>query len=171
MTSGIDLELVRELHPEGDGVSPEARAYARAALMGEIDGRGRRPPMRRRSRLRLGPSVGFLAATVAVVVVVVVADELRGGVARHAPAVRSMHHRAAGAPEASGGPRVLRRGEYWYVHSRGTTLGVYLSGGQYIANAFGTIDRQIWIGLDAPSRYVQRVIGPIHFLSPNARRQ
>jgi hypothetical protein len=170
MTSGIE-ELVHELHPEGEGPSPDARDRARAALMSEIDGLGGGPPTRRRLRLRLVPAIGFLAATVAVLVVVVVAAELRGGVARHVPAVRSVHHRAARVPAAAGGPRVLRRGEYWYVHSRGTTLGVYLSGGQYIANAFGTIDRQIWIGLDAPSRYVQRVIGPIHFLSPNARRQ
>jgi hypothetical protein len=171
MTSGIDLDLLSELHPEGDGVSREARAEARAALMGEIDARGRRPPMRPRSRLRLGTSVGFLAATVAVVLVVVVASGLRGGAPRHAPATLSVHHRAARAPEASGGPRVLRPGEYWYVHSRDTALGVQLSGGRQIADALGTIDRQIWIGRDAPSWLVTRVVGPIRFLSASARRR
>jgi hypothetical protein len=61
MTIDVDLELVRELHPEGPGISSQARPRARAALLGEIEGEvgSRRQPLQRRFRLPLLPSLGL----------------------------------------------------------------------------------------------------------------
>jgi hypothetical protein len=175
MTTDVDLELVRELHPEGDGPSPETRRRARAVLLIELDNDGgaRRMPKTGRKRLRLPllSSLGVAGTGIAIVLVLVLGAALQNGVTRPASAAAAMLQRAARAAEASGGPRELRPGEYWYVHSRDTNLGVMLSNRVQIVDALGSTDRQIWIGLDATSRLSTHVIGPIEFLSARARKQ
>jgi hypothetical protein len=173
-----DLELIRELHPQAAGASAHARERARTALVEAIAdaAHARRRRARGRFRLPLVPSIGLVGATVVFLAALLLATELRGGAARPAPAAAAVLERAARAAEASGGPRELRPGEYWYVHSRWTTAGVLLAGGdprrpRQIIAALGSIDRQVWIGLGKPGLVSTRVVGPITFLSAAARQQ
>jgi hypothetical protein len=178
MSTDLDLELVRELHPAGDA-SPEARDRARAALLVAIGSRGEPRPQRARARLRfpLLPSIGLLGATVAAGVAIVIATGLNGGAGQPASAAAAMLQRAARVAAASGGPRVLRPGEYWYVHSRETTNGAVFLGknGSHghvlvIVNALTSYDRQDWIGVGRRSAFTTRIVG-IRFLSAAAREQ
>lgn len=178
MTGDTDLELVRDLHPESASASPRARERARAALLREMgsDGGSKRRPTRRRSRSRLVRPIGILAVAIAVVVALVVGAELRGGVARPTSAAAAVLQRAARAAEASGGPRELRPGEYWYVHSLDTGSGVNVPTGQphqivQMWDALASWDRQIWIGRDRPGWLATRNVGTIKFLSESARRE
>jgi hypothetical protein len=177
----LDLELVRELHP-ADRAHEPARERARAALLAEIEratvstGPRRRPAsMPTRRRRRLAP-VGFAAALAAVAAGIVLALSLRGGAANPPSAAALVLQRAAQVAEASGGPRQLRPGEYWYVKSIWTVPGVQVAmpsgrGEDTIAGALSTYERQAWIGLDRPGRVESHVVGPITFLSAAARRQ
>jgi hypothetical protein len=180
MTADLDLDLVRQLHPPAEqAVAGDARECARAALLAEIDRRPHRQPTskdRRWRRPRLA-SLGVAAAVAAVAAGVVVAVSLRGGAANPPPAAAAVVlRRAAIAAQASGGPRQLRPGEYWYVKSIWTTPGVQLAessgrGADTIVNALSTYTREAWIGLDRPGRVVSQVVGPITFLSAAARQQ
>jgi hypothetical protein len=175
MTSDLDLDLVRELHPAADrDAGGRARERARAALMAEIE---RVPsvaaPARRRPRLA---PVGLAAALAAVVAGIVLALSLRGGAANPPSAAALVLQRAARVAEAAGGPRQLRPGEYWYVKSIWTTPGVQFAepsgrASDTIVNALSTYERQAWIGLDRPGRVESHVVGPITFLSAAARQQ
>jgi len=112
----------------------------------------------------------------AVVAGLVLALSLRGGAANPPSAAALVLQRAAQAAEASGGPRQLRPGEYWYVKSIWTTPGVQFAepsgrASDTIVNALSTYERQAWIGLDRPGRVESHVVGPITFLSAAARRQ
>jgi hypothetical protein len=178
MSTDVDLELVRELHPRSDG-SAEARARARQALLAAVsdaDSPGTRR-QRARRRLPLIPSIGLLGAAVAVAAVIVVAVGLNGGAGQPASAAAAMLQRAARAAAAAGGPRQLRPGEYWYVHSREITNGAVFPDRNgrpghdlVIVDALTTYDRQDWIGVDKRGAYTTRIVG-IRFLSVAARRQ
>ncbi|MDQ2895300.1 MAG: CU044_5270 family protein [Actinomycetota bacterium] len=177
MTANTDLELIRDLHPE-QPASPTAREHARARLMLELehDGKPATSPRLLRGRFAVWPSIGLVGALCAVAAGLLLAGGLRGGVEQPASAsAAALLRRAALAAEAAGGPRQMRPGEYWYVHSHTTTLGVAVAGRQphhalVITDALGSLDRQIWVGLDTPSQLQTRVIGPIKFLSASARR-
>jgi hypothetical protein len=110
---------------------------------------------------------------VAVAVVLLVAGP-RGSVVRPESAAAAVLQRAALAAEASGGPRTLRAGEYWYVHSRDTRLGVTFGSTAHpivIVNARGSEDRQVWIGRGVRSWLSTRAVGPVQFLAASAREQ
>jgi hypothetical protein len=178
MSADVDLELVRELHPRSDG-SREARDRARAALLAAVSqANDPRPPRRRaRPRLPLLPSIGLLGAVAAVAAVIVIAVGLNGGAGQPASAAAAMLQRAARAAAAAGGPRQLRPGEYWYVHSRETTNGAIFPDRNgrpghdlVIVDALTTYDRQDWIGVDKRGAYTTRIIGT-KFLSVAARHQ
>ena len=178
MSTDVDLELVRELHPDIDA-SSQARARARDALLAAIgtSGQSRRQLAPARFRPRLLPSVGLLGASLAIAAAVVVAASVRGGAGQPASAAAAMLQRAARVAAASGGPRELRPGEYWYAHSREIVNGAVFpdpKGGRghvlVIVNALTSYDRQDWIGVDRRGFYTTRVIG-VHFLSAAARRQ
>src|SRR5690242_17016677 len=77
-------------------------------------------------RHRLVP-VGLAAALAAVVAGIVLALSLHGGAANPPSAAALVLQRAAQVAEASGGPRQLRPGEYWYVKSIWTIPGVQLA--------------------------------------------
>jgi hypothetical protein len=183
VTADLDLDLVRELHPPAEHAGAgDARECARAALLAEIDRRPNRQPTSnhprwRRPRLASLGALGVAAAVAAVAAGVIVALSLRGGAANPPPAAAEVIlRRAAIAAEASGGPRQLRPGEYWYVKSIWTIPGVQLAepsgrGADTIVNALATYTREAWIGLDRPGRVVSRVVGPITFLSAAARQQ
>jgi hypothetical protein len=171
----IDLELVRELHPPSAGL-PE-REHAREALLASIQSTAPTRPRRQRARRRLGfARLGVAGALAAVAVGIVVAVSLRGGAANPPPAAAVVLARAARVAEASGGPRQLRPGEYWYVKSVWTTPGVTFAGARgrslgLVSNALSTYERQAWIGLDRPGRVHSRVFGPPTFLSAAARQK
>jgi hypothetical protein len=175
MVEDLDLQCVRELHPPvADSADP---TLARAALLAAIE-RAENPRVRRqRRRRRRWAPVGALGVAAAVAVGVIVALSLRGGAANPPPAAAALVlRRAAVAAEASGGPRRLRPGEYWYVESIWTTPGVQFdehpgNGGDTIVDALSRYERQAWIGLDRPGNVVSHVVGPIIFLSAAARRQ
>jgi hypothetical protein len=173
MTENLDLELVRTLHPPADGGDA---ARARAALLDAID-QAEIPRARRPRRRRRWAPVGVLGVAAAVGVGVVVALSLRGGAANPPPAAAAVVlRRAAVAAEASGGPRRLRPGEYWYVKSIWTIPGVQLAApagnaNDTIVDALSTYERQTWIGLDRAGRVESHTVGPITFLSAAARRQ
>jgi hypothetical protein len=173
-----DLKLIRGLHPQSGLPSAEARRTASAKLVNAIAGesRPRRRGRRERFGLSLRPSVGLAGVAAIVLAALLLAGELGGGAVHPASAAAAVLERAARAAEASGGPRELRPGEYWYVDSRWTTAGVQLAGGdpgrpRQIIDALGSIDRQVWIGLGKPGLIRTRVVGPIRFLSPAAHRQ
>lgn len=174
MRTDLDLEFVRELHPGSFG-DDAAREQARAALLAEIErAASSRPAPGRRPR-DLAP-VGFAAALAAVAAGIVLALSLRGGAANPPSAAALVLQRAAQVAEASGGPRQLRPGEYWYVKSIWTTPGVQLAeptgrASDTIVDAESTYERQSWIGLDRPGRVESHVVGPITFLSAAARQQ
>jgi hypothetical protein len=174
MTTDLDLELVRKLHPvlarDGDAAAAER---ARAALLAEIDRAAVADPPRRRRGLA---PLGLAAALAAVAAGIVLAVSLRGGAANPPSAAALVLQRAARVAEAADGPRELRPGEYWYVKSIWTTPGVQLAeptgrASDTIVNALSTYERQAWIGLDRPGRVESHVVGPITFLSTAARRQ
>jgi hypothetical protein len=178
MSTDVDLELVRELHPRSDA-SSEARNRARAALLVAITDTGEPRPQRSRARRRpsLLPSIGLLGAAVAVVAAIVIAAGLHGGAGQPASAAAAVLQRAARVAAASGGPRELRPGEYWYVHSRETTNSAVFPGKNgkpghdlVIVDALTSYDRQDWIGVDKPGFYTTRIVG-IKFLSAAARKQ
>ena len=173
MTTDADLELIRELHPEGDGASTHARQRARALLLEQIDSERRhvRIGTRRRFKPRLLPSIGLTGAGVAMVVAIALVAELRGGVARPTSAAAAVLVRAALVAEAAGGPRELRPGEYWYVHSREIAITEGQSSHGELLGALVPLDRQVWFGLRLPGRIISRVIGPVDFLSASARKQ
>ena len=136
MTAELDLDLVRQLHPPAEHAGAgDARECARASLLTEIDRRPNRQPTSKHPRWRrprlasLGAlgALGVAAAVAAVAAGVIVALSLRGGAANPPPAAaKVVLRRAAIAAEASGGPRQLRPGEYWYVKSIWTIPGVRL---------------------------------------------
>jgi hypothetical protein len=175
----LDLELVRELHPDVD-VCPDDRAHdrARAALLAEIEGAGRPRPQatrRHRHRRHLAP-LGLAGALAAVAAGMVLALSLRGGAANPPSAAAIVLQRAARVAEAGGGPRVLRPGEYWYVKTIWTTTGVGFAGARgrplgLIVNGLSTYERQAWIGLDRPGRVESHVVGPPMFLTAAARQK
>jgi hypothetical protein len=176
MSTNADLELLRELHPRS-GVSPEDRSRARAALMTEIRHASETRSVRARPRSPLLPSIGLLAAAVTVVAVIVIAAGLHGGPEQPVSAAAAVLQRAARAAQASGGPRELRPGEYWYVHSRETTNSAVFPSRNgrrghvlVIVDALTSYDRQDWIGVDERGFYTTRIIG-IKFLSATAREQ
>jgi hypothetical protein len=177
VSTDVDLELVRELHPDTDA-SSQAKARARDALLAAIgtSGQSRRQLARARFGPRLLRSVGLLGASVAIAAAVVVAASVRGGAGQPASAAAAMLQRAARVAAASGGPRELRSGEYWYVHSRETVNSAVFPDPKgrghvlVIVNALTSYDRQDWIGVDRRGFYTTRVIG-VHFLSAAARRQ
>jgi hypothetical protein len=176
MTTETDIELIRRLSPLEDGPSDEARDVAREALRTRLDNE-RRAGSRSRRHLRLPllpASIGLVsAAAVAAVVVLLVAGP-RGSVVQPESAAAAVLQRAALTAEASGGPRVLRAGEYWYVHSRDTRLGVVLGPTAHplvIVDARSSEDRQVWIGRGVRSWLSTRAVGPIQFLSASAREQ
>src|SRR4051794_10989097 len=159
MTTEIDLELVRELNPADEGPSAQTRERARAALLAEVA--REREPRRRPTRPRFGVRLGLAGAAVVAVALVLLLVGTRGGVVRPDRAAAALLHRAAGAAEASGGPRALRAGEYWYVHSRETGLGVAFGDTAHpleITDARGSQDRQYWIGLGVRGRVIERAI-------------
>jgi hypothetical protein len=165
MTTDLDLELLRELIPEQDGPAPETRRRARAALLAEIQ-RGR--PPRRRFRLSLGVAAAAAIAGTAVVVALVAP---RGGVVRPERAAAALLQRAAVAADSARAPRP---GEYWYVHSREIRLGIAFGQTAHpleIVNARRARDRQVWSGRGVPGRLVERAIGPIEFLTAQARER
>lgn len=172
MTQDLDLQLVRTLHPTAADYDP---ARARSALLVAI-AQAETPRKRRRRRRRLAP-LGALGVAVAVALAILVAVSLRGGAANPSPATAAVIlKRAASAAEASGGPRRLRPGEYWYVNSIWTTAGVQLAeptgrAEDTIVDALSTYARQAWIGLDRPGRVESHTVGPIRFLSAAARQQ
>lgn len=175
MTTEIELELVRELHRSEPEAPPATRERARSDLMRAMQPAavGRSRPVWRWSRPPLFRSLG-LGAAVAVVIALIIVADLQGGVVRPASAAATILRRAALTAEASGGPPVLRRGEYWYVHSRETQVGVTVEGPRGYAVgivARGSLDRQIWIGRGVPSSLATHVVGPIQFLSARARQQ
>jgi hypothetical protein len=155
MSTDVDLELVRELHPESEESSP-ARDRARAALLAQIATATGAPARRRRvgRRLPLLPSIGLAVAVAATVAAVVIAAGLRGGAAQPASAAAAVLQRAALTAQTSGGPRELRAGEYWYEHSREIVNGAQFAdtnhhrGGLVIVDAVTVYDRQAWMGLD-----------------------
>jgi hypothetical protein len=188
MTHDLDLELVRELHPQsGDRdaqLAVAARERARAALIAEIESAERRRvrPQRLPSNhpwlrpRRLAP-LGLLGVAVAVGVALALALSLRGGAANPPSAAALVLQRAARTAAATGGPRELRPGEYWYVKSVWTTNGATVAdpsvrgGIGVIVAALTTYERQEWIGVNRPGLTVQRVTQPITFLSTGAREQ
>jgi hypothetical protein len=180
MSTDLDLELVGKLHPQTSG-SSESRYQARAALLAAIDAAGGAGSRTRRTRHRLGLgvlSLRLLAAGLAVLAAIVIAAELRGGAARPASAAAAVLERAARSAQASGGPRELRPGDYWYVHSRESTVGALFPGRHgslrhplVIVDAMTSYDRQAWIGSDRDGLVISRVAGPVHFLSEAAREQ
>jgi hypothetical protein len=171
----IDLELVRELHPPPAGLP--ARERAREALLASIESAAAPRRRRQRARRRLGLApLGVAGALTAVALGIVVAVSLRGGAANPPTAAAVVLARAARVAEASGGPRQLRPGEYWYVKSIWTTPGVTFAGARgrslgLIVNALSTYERQAWIGLDRPGRVQSRVFGPPTFLTAAARQR
>lgn len=177
MSTDMDLKLVRELHPESEESSP-ARDRARAALLAQIATATGAPARRRRvgRRLPLLPSIGLAVAVAAAVAAVVIAAGLRGGAAQPASAAPAVLERAALTAKASGGPRELRAGEYWYEHSREIVNGAGFAdtnhhrGGLVIVDAVTVYDRQVWMGLDKRGLVKQRFVA-VRFLSPAARRQ
>lgn len=176
MSVELDLELLRRLHPPVGSPSEDARHRARARLAREID--ATRGPRGRGWRARLGvrSSLGLAGALAVVLAALILAATLRGGAARPASAAAAVLQRAALQAQASGGPRELRPGEYWYVQSIDTTAGVLLSGPddnrpRQIIDALGTVERQVWLGVDKPGLIVEHVVGPIRFLSVGARAQ
>jgi hypothetical protein len=174
MTQDLDLELVRNLHPPAEGCDS---SRARAALLAAIEQVERPRPGRKRPRRRRWAPLGALGVAAAVVVGVVVALSLRGVAANPPPAAAAvLLRRAAIAAEASGGPRRLRPGEYWYVESIWTTAGVQVAeptsrGEDTIVDALSTYERQAWIGLDRPGLVRSHTVGSITFLSASARHQ
>jgi hypothetical protein len=76
-----DITLLREAGPDAPPLTPAARATARAALLAEIDGAGRRPRLlrlpSRRTQLRIG--VGLVTAAAAWTTAVLVAAPDRAG--------------------------------------------------------------------------------------------
>jgi hypothetical protein len=85
--------------------------------------------------------------------------------------------RAARVAAAAGGPRELRPGEYWYVHSRETVNSAVFpvkNAGRghlvVIVAALTSYDRQDWIGVDTRGVYRTRIVG-VKFLSAAARKQ
>jgi hypothetical protein len=185
MTHDRDIKLVRELHPaaeqpSGSDAAP-ARERARGALMAEIERVDTPPPrgsffhapLRRQRRL-----AGIVALAVALAVAVAVPLSLRGGAANPTSAAAAVLQRAAHAAAASGGPRQLRPGEYWYVKSYETVAGAIVAAPpsvlgrlRVIADALQTTERQVWIGVDTPGLVVTRITRPITFLSAAARKQ
>jgi hypothetical protein len=176
-----DLDFIRELHPESS-LSPEIRYAARAALMDAIttaSQTGAPSPTRRR---RLGffprPSLRLVGVAVVVVAATAVAAQWRGGAAHPTSAAAAVLERAARVAEASGGPRELRAGEYWYVHSRWSTVGAVFPGRHdsrrhplVIVDALTPYDRQIWVSPNRPGLLISRPVGPVRFLSAAAREQ
>jgi hypothetical protein len=178
MSADIELELVRELHPRSDG-SREARDRARAALLAAVSQANNPGTHRLRARPRLPvlPSIGLLSAAAAVAAVIAVVVGLNGAAGQPASAAAAMLQRAARAAAAAGGPRQLRPGEYWYVHSREITNGAVFPDQNarpghdlVIVDALTTYDRQDWIGIDTRGAYTTRIIGT-KFLSAAARHQ
>lgn len=195
MTDDLDLDFIRTLYPPSPPLSePEAirgRERARTALLAHIavspdsaappSARSRRP---RPARLRLAPPVmstrwrlTSLTVAAALIAAFVLAVSLRGGAADPASAAAAVLQKAARLAAASGGPRALRSGEYWYTKSLWTTNGVTVSdpstpgGVAVIPAALTTTERQSWIGPDRPGVVVTRIVRPITFLTPAARRQ
>jgi hypothetical protein len=168
----MDLELVRELHPESEQ-SSQARDRARAALLAQIAAATRGSARR---RLPLLPSIGLTGALAAAVAAVVISAGLRGGAAQPASAAAAVLERAALAAQTSAGPRELRPGEYWYVHSREIVNGALFAdtnqyrGGLVIVDAVTVYDRQVWMGVDKRGLVKQRFVA-VQFLSPAARRE
>jgi hypothetical protein len=177
MSTDMDLELVRELHPESEE-SSQARDRARAVLLAQIAIATGAPVRRRRigRRLPLLPSIGLAGAVAAAVAAVLIAVGLRGGAAQPASAAAAVLERAALAAQASAGPRELRPGDYWYVHSRNIVNGAGFAAanhhrhGLVIVDAVSVYDRQVWMGLDKRGLVEQRFV-KVRFLSPVARRQ
>jgi hypothetical protein len=90
-------------------------------------------------------------------------------VVRPERAAAALLQRAAVAADSAGAPRP---GEYWYVHSRETRLAIAFGQTAHpleIVNALHARDRQVWIGRGVPGRIIERAIGPIEFLTPQAR--
>ena len=152
MTRDSDIELIRALSPLDDGPSDQARDDARAALRAQLDNDRRAEPglFVRRLRLPLLPiSIGLATALAVGTAVVLLISTQTGSVLRPDPAAAAVLQRAALAAEAAGGPRTLRAGEYWYVHSRDTRLGVDLGSPGHsivIVDAYSSEDRQVWKG-------------------------
>jgi hypothetical protein len=175
MSIDRDLELVRQLHPEG-AESSGARDRARAALLTQMTNEpvvhGRRRRARREFSLRASRG---LAAALAVIVVAVVVDlGSRGGAGQPASAAAAVLERAALAAQAVGGPGELQPGEYWYVHSRNIVNGAVFVSNEHrsyvIVDALTRYDRQEWIGVDRRGFIKQRFVS-VQFLSPAARQQ
>lgn len=177
MTSDPDIELIRTLSPLEDGPSDQARDDARAALRAQLDDDRRAEPgwFVRHLRLPLLPiSIGLATALAVGTAVVLLLSTQAGSVLRTDPAAAAVLQRAALAAEAAGGPRTLRAGEYWYVHSRDTRLGVDLGSPGHsivVVDAYSSEDRQVWKGRGVRSWLSTRPVGPIQFLSAGAREQ
>jgi hypothetical protein len=121
-------------------------------------------------------SLGAIGLAVAIAAGILVTLSLRGGAANPPLAAAAVLQRAARAAQVAGGPRELRPGEYWYVKSYWTTNGALVAdpairGGDVIVAALTSYERQEWIGVSRPGLIVNRVSGPIKFLTPAARAQ
>lgn len=170
MITDADLELVRALHPPAAGVEAAGRERARVALLSAVS-----EPRRRSRRWRPSiPALGSVAvAAIAVAVIVVFGVGLRSSAPSPSSAASRLLARAALTARAAGGPGLMKRGEYWYVHSLDVTLGAQFRGaGQHvlqIQNAYAVSDRQIWIGYGVAGKLATRPVGPAIFLSARAR--
>jgi hypothetical protein len=178
MSADVDLELVRALQPDS-GASSEARNQARAALLVAIGNTDNPGPQRARARLGLAllPSIGLIGAAVAVAAAIVITAGLNGGAGQPASAAAAMLQRAARVASASGGPRELGPGEYWYVHSRETVSSAVFPAKKgnrghvlVIVDALTSYDRQDWIGVDKRGYYTTRIVR-IQFLSAAAQKR
>lgn len=118
-----------------------------------------------------------VALGVVVAVAIALPLSLGGGAANPTSAAAAVLQRAARAAAATGGPRQLRPGEYWYVKSYETRAGATVvassvrGGIGVIVDALQTIERQAWTGVDRPALIVNRYTRPITFLSAAARQQ
>ena len=178
MSADTELELIRRLHPVSDA-SGSARDRARTALLAAASAAAepRRSRARTRLRLRLRPSIGLLGAALGTTAAIMIAAGLNGGSGQPAYAAAAMLQRAARVAAAAGGPRVLRPGEYWYVHTRETvnsavfpTKNARRGRVLVIVDALTSYDRQDWIGVDKRGYFTSRVVG-VTFLSAAAREQ
>jgi hypothetical protein len=174
MRSEFDVDLVRDFYGDGDDPSSAARDALRAGLLSRIaaaETRGGMPVRHGVLRRPAGwPVLAAALAAAAVVLGLVLAGALRGGVARPDPAAAAVLQRAARSAETGGGPGVIRAGQYWYVKARFTALtrAPIGPGGAYVADV--TYDVQLWEARNGSGRATTRRIS-VTFPTATDRRR
>jgi hypothetical protein len=161
MISDLDLDLVRRFYEDDEAPTPAALGALRLGLVGEMTAADRtRGWAALRGFRQRWTGWRSLAAAVAVALLVglVLAGVLRGGVAKPDRAAAAVLQRAARYAEAAGGPGVMRAGQYWYVEARFAGLiGSPIGGGpQYVASV--AYEVQLWEAPNGSGRAITRMI-------------